>query len=455
MKKFPIILVTVITVLIALVFACEQPGTPDDTDSTDALAITGTMNLGGSADAKPGSFVAVLEDSLTKAAGNIYSINSNKSYIICDDFKFKLTGEYNKTTKQFVASSSGSIAGIDMVFSISATYDTASGEVSDGSAALAVTQGGVTTVFSGPLVAQGTKASQIAKVRNFAGFYYVLDGTPDVDYKTLSFVDASFDAIQESNANFSWGQFTLTIGADGHLNGTSWTIDNSSDFTQRWYIVDDGTPFNGTSVKIDFAPETIANGYEFEPASDTTLKYANGEFNCVIKEVMTMSGHTTTMYVAIKLEEVTGAQVPEPYTPPALPFAGVWDLSMDPAMSPANTDMTVNMSNESFFTTYTDTITGEISSLHGLVVWSELTSGTVTTMVLKFTKDDFSGEDHSMEGMYAMFVATRVSATEYSWVESIPTGGALTWDQYDYAEVKALILDDLAENQKMRGSFVK
>lgn len=461
-NKHAIVLLLIASSFLVFIGCPQATSSKDDpVDPVDTrLALSGTMNLGSGTDAKPGLFKAVLSSTgVSRATTNeYYAIDEKDSYIICDDITFKLSGEYNKTTKQFNASSKGTFAGIDMVFSITCTYDSTTGAVTEGSAGLAVTVGGVTTVFTGPLDAKGTQASKTGEVRHYAGYYYSLDTTltPE-NYKTKTFSDTDFAAAKASSEQMVWGQMTLTIDADNRVTGTCWTDING--VSARWYITDDGTAFDGTKFKFKFIEPAYGLQGPIDYTADTidtTMQIRDDIFNGVFALNTAMN-----MYGVYKLERVTASKEPSALTVTELPFVGTWDIKPD------TNDYTqkLNMTNESFACTFNFTNGDQSKVLHGVVVDATV-DGITSTVIIKYTKDPFIDPENDapgMEGMYAKMIVTKVNDNKYTWIESVSSTGPIDkdsyWDVYDYNAVKALNFDSLSggydKDNFMQGTFEK
>ena len=451
--------------VLGLIVGC--PNTDEGTDSTtttttidNRLALTGTMTLGNNDDAKPGVFKAVFNSkSVSRAATNeYYAVDENASYITCDDFTFKLSGEYNKTTKQFNASSRGKLPdNIEMVFSITCTYDMDTRKVSDGSAGLAITQGGATTVFSGPLVAKGTQASKTEEVKHYAGYFYSINTNISTTYKDALFEESAFNAAKTANLPMGWGQLTFTIDANNRVTGTSWS--KSAGVSGRWYLKDDGTLFDGSKFifryvePVDGLSQYDSNGdlipFDYTP-TDYTMKLQNGIFNGVCKI-------NDTMYFAYSLEPVVGDKKPEPDPITKLPFEGDWIVKQPGATGFVSK---LHMTSESFADVFIyDAPNKPSDQVHGIVVEAEVTDNK-TTAIIKFTKDTMKAPGtNGMEGMILKMVVTKINDNKYEWIQSASMTKTITWDPYDYTAVKALNFDALpsgfSKTDLMGGTFEK
>lgn len=451
--------------VLGLIVGC--PNVNDGTDSTttttidNRLALTGSMNLGSGNDAKPGLFKAVFSDkSVTRAATNeYYAIDESQSHIICDDFTFKLSGEYNKTTKQFNASSRGKLPGnIEMVFSITCTYNSDTGDVSGGSAGLSVTVGGGTpTVFTGPLVAKGTQASKTGEVKHYAGYFYSINTNISTTYKEALFEESAFNAAKTANLPMGWGQLTFTIDANNRVTGTSWS--KSAGVSGRWYLKDDGTLFDGSKFIFRYVePVDGLTQYDGEgnlipfdyTGTDYTMKLRDGIFSgvCKIKE---------DMYFAYKLEPVVASKKPEPDAVTKLPFEGDW-IVKQPGVTGFVSKL--HMTNESFADVFIyDEPNKPSDQVHGIVVEAEVADNK-TTAIIKFTKDTMKAPGtNGMEGIILKMVVTKINDNKYEWIQSASMTKTITWDPYDYTAVKALNFDALpsgfSKTDLMGGTFEK
>jgi hypothetical protein len=464
MKKILILTITVtIIFIIVLLSNCIAAAGSTTPQADTSLAIVGTMNLGGTgSDAKSGSFLAVLSNtpqvSSRATEDVIYDLDETKSKLVCDDFTFNLHGQYNKTTKQFTASARGNIAlTISMTFSISATYDSATGAVTDGSAGLSINVGGTITTFSGALVASGTSTGTLDKVKNYSGQYYMKD-LSGTDYTTYKFNSTEYSVAKGSLIQYAWGQFTITIDENNNVKGTSWSY--SGGYYGRWYL--ENGIYNTTTKDITglWYSADSDPGIFTKASSDFTLRWDNttSSYNCAIKLFQTSD--SSLKFSIMKLEPVTlTGTASSGDTSPDLPIIGNWDETID-NNAPLDTIYTVNFTNETFYCTAIQQSTGlPVNIYHGVILHYEILDADHFTAIYQFCRTEaMNGGSLStnFESHYQKMKCTKISATEYDFIISMQfqmAPGIPAYDFKDYATINGLNLDTLAADQKITGTF--